>query len=163
MVYLKVPVLGPLLFLTYIIDLHNLVKYSDIHHFADDTNLLYASKSIKDINRKVNFDLKNIIHWLMANKISLDADMTKLILFQSKNKVITKARFKKICWFAITWVCFFQAHPAGLKKKIEMEKLALILIYNIFVTKKIIFRNEHLKNFLIPMFFVDPVRKPTYF
>ena len=43
-------VLGPLLFLIYINDLHNVVTYSDIHHFADDTNLLYASKSIKDIN-----------------------------------------------------------------------------------------------------------------
>ena len=43
-------VLGPLLFLIYINDLHNVVTYSDIHHFADDTNLLYASKSVKDIN-----------------------------------------------------------------------------------------------------------------
>ena len=64
-------VLGPLLFLIYINDLHNVVTCSDIHHFADDTNLLYATKSIKDINRKVNFDLKNIIHWLRASKISL--------------------------------------------------------------------------------------------
>ena len=62
-------VLGPLLFLIYINDLHNLIKHSDIHHFADDTNLLCASKSIKDIKRKVNFDLKNIIHWLRTNKI----------------------------------------------------------------------------------------------
>ena len=83
-------VLGPLLFLIYINNLHNIVTYSDIHHFADVTNLLYASKSIKDINRKVNFDLKNIIHWLRANKISLNADKTELILFRSKNKVITK-------------------------------------------------------------------------
>ena len=83
-------VLGPLLFLIYINNLHNIVTYSDIHHFADDTNLLYASKSIKDINRKVNLDLKNIIHWLRASKISLKADKTDLILFQSKNKVITK-------------------------------------------------------------------------
>ena len=82
--------LGSLLFLIYINDLHNIVTYSDIHHFADDANLLYASKSIKDINRRVNFDLKNIIHWLRANKISLNADNTELILFRSKHKVITK-------------------------------------------------------------------------
>ena len=61
-----------------------------MHHFADDTNLLYASKSIKDINRKVNIDLKNIIYWLRANKITLNADKTELILFRSKNKIITK-------------------------------------------------------------------------
>ena len=53
-------VLGPLLFLIYVNDLHNVVQYSDIHHFADDTNLLYSSKSLKHI--KVNFELKNIVH-----------------------------------------------------------------------------------------------------
>ena len=83
-------VLGPLPFLIYINDFHNIVTYSDIHHFADDTNLLYASKSIKDINRRVKLDLKNIIYWLRANNISLNADKTELILCRSKNKVNTK-------------------------------------------------------------------------
>ena len=64
-------VLEPLLFLIYINDLHNVVQYSDIHHFANDSNLLYSSKSLKDVNKKVNFQLKNIVHWLRANKISL--------------------------------------------------------------------------------------------
>ena len=32
-------VLGPLLFLIYINDLHLAIKYSTTHHFADDTNL----------------------------------------------------------------------------------------------------------------------------
>lgn len=61
-----------------------------MHHFADDTNLVYAIKSIKDINRKVKIDLKNIIYWLRANKITLKADKTELILFRSKNKIIIK-------------------------------------------------------------------------
>ena len=33
-------VLGPLLFLVYIIDLHKCVKYSKVYHFADDSNML---------------------------------------------------------------------------------------------------------------------------
>ena len=61
-------VLGPLLFLIYINDLHRATNYSEVHHFADDTNLLYSSKSVKDINKVINFELaqrkQNFIkHW----------------------------------------------------------------------------------------------------
>ena len=45
-------VLGPLLFLIYINVLHNAVKQTEIHHFADDMNVLYSSKSLKDLNKK---------------------------------------------------------------------------------------------------------------
>ena len=45
-------ILGPLLFLIYINDLHQSIKNSKMHHFADDTNLLYTSSSLKDINKK---------------------------------------------------------------------------------------------------------------
>ena len=33
-------VLGPLLFLTYVNDLNKAIKYSDVHHFKDDTTLI---------------------------------------------------------------------------------------------------------------------------
>ena len=52
-------ILGPLLFLIYINDLSRSITNSKIHHFADETNLLYASSSLKDINKKINFDLSN--------------------------------------------------------------------------------------------------------
>ena len=34
-------VLGPLLFLTYINDLNQALKFCKVHHFEDDINLLY--------------------------------------------------------------------------------------------------------------------------
>ena len=67
-----------------------MVQHSIVHHFADDTNILYTSKSLKDINKKVNHDLKNIVEWVRANKISLNSSKTELILFRSKNKLINK-------------------------------------------------------------------------
>ena len=79
-------VLGPILFLMYINGLNNAVEFSDVHHFADDTNVLYSRKYVKDTNRKNNFGLKNILMWIRANKILLNADKTKLVLFRSKKK-----------------------------------------------------------------------------
>ena len=40
-------VLGPLLFLIYINDLNQAIKYSRVHHFADNTNLLLVDNSLK--------------------------------------------------------------------------------------------------------------------
>ena len=41
-------VLGPILFLLYVNDLNQAIVHSKIHHFADDTNFLYASHSLKN-------------------------------------------------------------------------------------------------------------------
>ena len=51
-------VLGPLLFLLYINDLHKAMMHCSVHHFADDTNFLRIDKSLKRINKHINHDLK---------------------------------------------------------------------------------------------------------
>ena len=70
-------VLGPLLFLLYINDLNQAIKFYKVHHFADDTNLLCLGNSIKKLNKLVNADLKRLVNWLNANKISLNVKKTK--------------------------------------------------------------------------------------
>ena len=65
-------VLGSLLFLLYINDFNQAIKVCKVHHFADDTSLLCLSNSIKKLNKLVNVDLKHIVKWLNANKISLN-------------------------------------------------------------------------------------------
>ena len=83
-------VFGPLLFLIYINDLNGAGTHSKAHHFVDDRNMLYISNSVKDINRKVNYDLRHIVAWLRANKVLLNSGKTELILFRSKNKKLRK-------------------------------------------------------------------------
>ena len=63
-------VVGSLLFLLYINDLNQAIKFYKVHHFADHTNLLCLSDSIKKLNELVNTDLKHLVNGLNANKIS---------------------------------------------------------------------------------------------
>ena len=77
---------GPLLFLLYINDLNQVIKFCKVHHFADDTNLLYLGKSIKKLNKFVNIDLKNLVNWLNASKISLNVKKLKLSYLNLKEK-----------------------------------------------------------------------------
>ena len=53
-------------------------------HFADDTSILNCNKSLNKINQQVNHDLKLINTWLRANKISLNATKTEIVIFKSK-------------------------------------------------------------------------------
>ena len=83
-------VLGPLLFLIYINDLNSAVKFSYIRYFADDRNILYRHMSLRKINQRINFDLKNIVEWLRANKIALNTNKTEIVLFRTPRKRITR-------------------------------------------------------------------------
>ena len=55
-------VLGPLLFLIYINDLHVYIKYSKLNLFADDSSLL-LNASPKQLQEYINLDLKNLCNW----------------------------------------------------------------------------------------------------
>ena len=83
-------VLGPLLFLIYINDLNQALKFCKVHRFADDTNLVHFSKSVyrsvKSIYKYVNLDLKNLTYWLNANRISLNVKNTELVIFKHQRK-----------------------------------------------------------------------------
>ena len=75
--------LGPLLFLLHINDLQSVFSKSVIHHFADDTNLLFSAKKLGTIESVINHELKLLVHWLQSNKLSLNETKTELIIFRS--------------------------------------------------------------------------------
>ena len=77
---------GTLFFLIYINDLHVTIKYFEVHHFADDTDLLNFNSRVKSLNKQVSYDLKHLPSWLKANKISLNFGKTELVLFTSSKK-----------------------------------------------------------------------------
>ena len=78
-------ILGPLLFLIYINDLHEASIILDSIMFADDTNLFYPHQNIGDLFSTVNLNLECINRWFKANKLSLNIEKTKYTLFHKKS------------------------------------------------------------------------------
>ena len=90
-------VIGPLLFLLYINNLNQAIKFCKVHHFPDDTNLLCMSNFIKNLNKLVNTDVKYLVQWLSANKISLNVKKTEMVIFNSKQKKFEGDLKIKLC------------------------------------------------------------------
>ena len=79
----KSPVFIGLIFIN---DLNIAIKHSETFHFADDTCLLNIKDSDKQINKVVNNDLKFLVQWLNANKISLNVGKAEVVIFRGKKK-----------------------------------------------------------------------------
>ena len=82
-------VLRPFLFLIFMNDLNIAIEHSVTFHFADDTCLLNIKDSVKQINKVVNKDLKFLVQWLNANKISLNVAKTEVVIFRRKKSNLT--------------------------------------------------------------------------
>ena len=121
--------------------MHNAVKHSIVHHFADDTNLLCSDRNPSMLRKKMNEDLKLIFEWLCANRLSLNVSKTEFIIFKPPRKHLeqritlklngaTLFESKKIKYLGIimddrlTW----KFHIFELRKKINK---AVRMIYKI--------------------------------
>ena len=65
-------------------------EFSSIHLFADDTNLILTEKSMRKINKHINRELKLVVEWIRANRLSWNTSKIELVIFKPKNKIITK-------------------------------------------------------------------------
>ena len=83
--------LGPLLFIIYINDLHLSIKYSHTYHFAADTNLQLITNSFKKLNKYINQDMASLVQWLRTNKISLKTKKkTEIVIFKTQHTNFSK-------------------------------------------------------------------------
>ena len=81
-------VLGPLLYSLYVLNLKIAGLEAQYYTFADDTVLIYSSEKINDLEYKVNTDLKLYTSWLLHNKLRINIEKTKFLLFKQKSKMI---------------------------------------------------------------------------
>ena len=77
-------VLGPLLFLTYINDMHTALTNLRCQHYADDTVIYLHHSPAIQISTTLNDDLTNINTWCTINKLSLNSKKTKFMVFGNK-------------------------------------------------------------------------------
>jgi hypothetical protein len=73
-------ILGPLLFIKYINDLH--LRINSIYEsglFSDDTSVIISSRNIKDFCSVSNLVLSVMIKWFAANKLVLNVDKTNYL------------------------------------------------------------------------------------
>ena len=93
-------VLGPLLFIIYMNDIHFVTTKFHAILFADDTNLLSSLCSFNVeidkhnfnkelLSKNVNDELERTIEWLEINKLSLNIGKTKFMLFHHRQKNIS--------------------------------------------------------------------------
>ena len=60
---------------------------ANCHTFADNTNLVYSNSNLAELESILNYNLKMVSDWLMANKVSLNIDKTNFIAFHPPQKV----------------------------------------------------------------------------
>ena len=54
-------VLGPLLLLIYINDLHTYIEFSKTYHFADETNIMQSNKSLEVLAKQLNKSIESLV------------------------------------------------------------------------------------------------------
>ena len=76
-------ILGPILFLCFINDLHLATDLFTLL-FADDTSGLDSDKDLPTLITRVNGEIKKLANWFRANRMAVNVSKTKYILFRPK-------------------------------------------------------------------------------
>ena len=79
--------LGPILFLIYIDDLP-FSSLLETFMFADDTQGLKAGKNLPELIDNVNLELKKWAQWFRTNKMAVNFNKTKFIIFHTRGKKV---------------------------------------------------------------------------
>ena len=76
--------LGPLIFIIFTNDLHKQLQHCNSILFADNTTIYKSHRNLKYLSWCVEDDMKTIVKWFQANKLTLNIDKTVCLLFQKQ-------------------------------------------------------------------------------
>ena len=97
-------ILGPLLFILYVNDMHTISEKFAFITYADDTTLTCPLVSlsfdqehtIDSISRGIDNEMKKVTDWLAVNKLSLNVSKTKYMLFHFSQRTLRDCDIPKI-------------------------------------------------------------------
>ena len=152
-------ILGPLLFLVYIYDMKNISPQIKTIVYADDTTLIISGRSYTEAMQKSNAILQRYFDYYTLNKLTLNSDKTKYMIYTHKKKrscgnvsnlnvngqKIDRVRSIKFLGVTINDRLTWEDHKIYIKKKISrnlgiiykcrsiMDITELVNMYNCFV------------------------------
>jgi hypothetical protein len=80
-------ILGPILFLCFINDLHNVTQLLTLM-YADDTFSLESGDDLLALTNLINSEINKMAIWFRANNLAVNITKTKYMIFRSKGKKI---------------------------------------------------------------------------
>lgn len=128
-------VLGPILFLVYINDLYHLNTSGKFTLFADDTTILWHSKTVNDLNDKILGDINIFKSWCDSNLLSFNVSKTNVVAFKCnlediplENEMIENRDCTKFLGLFIDSKLKFETHVKQMKNKISSGCFAVRVI-----------------------------------
>ena len=80
-------ILGPLLFILYINDLHNVSDKLTLLQFADDSSFFVSGRSLPELFNVLQNEIVKIREWLNNNKLSLNISKPNYMIMTNRKKV----------------------------------------------------------------------------
>ena len=117
-------ILGPMRFLLYVNDIQRCSNKFRFYLFADDANILYTDKNLKDLETIVNRELQNLYNWLTANKLTLNINTSNFVIFHPYQK--RPAYQPKLCMFDNE-----KNNYVRLESKVDINYLGVLIDQNL--------------------------------
>ena len=79
-------ILGPLLFLLYVNDIHNISSKISCVLYADDTTIFANGKELSEVTQVMNTELHHINEWIQLNKLSVNISKTSYMVMSPSSR-----------------------------------------------------------------------------
>ena len=80
-------VLGPLLFLTYVNDMKNVLVNSSHYLYADDTVIFISGENTIEVVNKLQVDLSRFDKWCKGNRLTVNTKKSNFVIYGTKSRV----------------------------------------------------------------------------